>query len=87
MRQELFGVSQTHYIFHIALHARLDGGAAADEGMSSSASLPRLRPPAAGRPLFAEDMLGRSGELNTVSRGCIMLIVHMYLIVLFAQSS
>lgn len=51
----------------IAMDLRLEGGAAPEEGISSSASLPRFRPPAAGRPRFAEDMLGRSGELDGVS--------------------
>ncbi len=45
------------------MHLRLDGGAAEEEATSSSASLVRFRPPAAGRPRFAADMLGRSGEL------------------------
>ena len=45
---------------------RLDGGAPGEEGASSSASLPRLRPPVAGRPRLAADMLGRSGELGNV---------------------
>lgn len=43
------------------VYERLEGGAA-DEEMSSS-SRPRFRPLAAGRPRFAADMLGRSGEL------------------------
>ncbi len=45
---------------------RLDGGAAAEEGMSS-ASLARFRPPGVARPRLAADMLGRSGELVGVS--------------------
>lgn len=51
--------------------SRLDGGAAAEEGISSSASLPRLRPPLAdGRPRFAADMLARNGgELGGVRKG------------------
>jgi hypothetical protein len=50
------------------LHLRLDGGIAGDDGMSSSASLPRFRPLLiAGRPLFPADMLGRKGELHKVS--------------------
>lgn len=42
---------------------RLEGGAADDEGPSSSASLPRFLPPPSLLPRFAADMLDRSGEL------------------------
>ena len=35
--------------------------------MSSSGSLDRLRPLRAAAPLFAADILGRSGELKDVS--------------------
>ena len=53
-----------------ALHSkeddlRLDGGAADEDGRSSSGSLERLRPLRAG-PLLAADILGRSGELDAV---------------------
>ena len=41
---------------------QLEGGAADEEGRSSSGSLERLRPLRA-LPLFAADILGRSGEL------------------------
>ena len=44
-------------------YARLDGGAAADDGKSSSGSLERLRL-AGVAPRLAADMLGRSGELE-----------------------
>jgi hypothetical protein len=44
----------------VCVDLRLEGGAA--EGfMASSSSLARFRPPGAGRPRFAEDMLGGSG--------------------------
>jgi hypothetical protein len=46
------------------LHLRLEGGPAAEEGISSSGSLERLREAPVGAPRFAEDMLGRSGELQ-----------------------
>jgi hypothetical protein len=46
-----------------SLHLRLDGGCAAEEGTSSS-SLARLFPLLLGpAPLFADDILERSGEL------------------------
>ena len=48
-------------------HLRLDGGAAEDEGISSSGSLERLRPVEPITPRFAADILGRSGELWRVS--------------------
>ena len=43
---------------------RLEGGAAEEDRMSSSGSLDRLRPLRPAVPLFAADMLGRSGELK-----------------------
>ena len=46
-------------------HIRLEGGAALEEA-SSSASLPRLRPPAR----FAEDILACGGELLNGQQGC-----------------
>lgn len=49
------------------IHPRLEGGAAEEDGISSSGSLDRLRPLRAAAPLFAADMLGRSGELKAVS--------------------
>lgn len=49
-------------------YIRLEGGAAEDEGISSSASLPLFRPLGAGRPRLAADMLGRNGELE---RSCL----------------
>ena len=51
----------------ISVYLRLEGGAADDEGTSSSVSRPRFRPLAIGRPRLAADMLGRSGELEQVS--------------------
>jgi hypothetical protein len=48
-------------------HIRLEGGAALEEA-SSSASLPRLRPPGGGAR-FAEDMLDCGGELSNGQRG------------------
>lgn len=45
---------------------QLEGGAAEEEGISSSGSLERLRPLRGAPPLFAADMLGRSGELEAV---------------------
>ena len=54
---------------------QLEGGAAEEEGRSSSGSLDLLRPPRAACPRFAADMLGRSGELviirwaSTLSHG------------------
>ena len=51
----------------IAFCSRLDGGAADEDGMSSSGSLDRLRPLRGATPLFAADILGRSGELKDVS--------------------
>jgi hypothetical protein len=49
-----------------ASNIRLDGGCAAEDGKSAS-SLVRLLPPLLGpAPLFAEDMLDRSGELDVV---------------------
>ena len=50
-------------VFNAVADIRLDGGAAEDDSISSSASLPRLRPLGAGAPRFAADMFGRSGEL------------------------
>lgn len=47
-------------------HSRLEGGAADEDGMSSSGSLDRLRPVRPPAPRFAADMLGRSGELQMV---------------------
>ena len=47
--------------------SRLDGGAADEDGISSSGSLDRLRPLRAASPLLAADILGRSGELKDVS--------------------
>ena len=44
-------------------HLRLEGGAADDDGISSSSSLDRLRPLPPPGPLLAADILGRSGEL------------------------
>lgn len=49
-------------------HSRLEGGAAEDEGTSSSGSLERLRLVGPAPPRFAADKLGRSGELNCISR-------------------
>ena len=43
---------------------RLEGGAADEDGRSSSGSLERLRPLRADGPRFAADMLGLSGELD-----------------------
>lgn len=51
----------------VASYSRLEGGAADEDGMSSSGSLDRLRPLRAAAPLFAADILGRSGELKDVS--------------------
>lgn len=51
----------------VAFHSRLEGGAADEDGMSSSGSLDRLRPLRAAAPLFAADILDRSGELKDVS--------------------
>lgn len=45
-------------------YVRLDAIADAGVVAPSSASLPRLRPPVAGRPRFADDMLGCNGELS-----------------------
>jgi len=52
---------------------RLEGGAAFEEA-SSSASLPRFRPPDRA-PRLAEDMLNSGGELLYVS---IMVLIHQY---------
>lgn len=51
----------------MTFYLRLEGGAADEDGMSSSGSLDRLRPLRATAPLFAADILGRSGELKYVS--------------------
>ena len=51
----------------VAFYSRLEGGAADEDGMSSSGSLDRLRPLRAAAPLFAADILDRSGELKDVS--------------------
>ena len=52
----------------VALYLRLEGGAADEDGTSSSSgSLDRLRPLRAAAPLFAADMLVRSGELKDVN--------------------
>lgn len=56
-----FLVSQIHIKY-----SRLEGGAADEEGTSSSGSRDRLRPVRPDIPRFAADMLGRSGELQTV---------------------
>jgi hypothetical protein len=47
-------------------HSRLEGGAADEDGMSSSGSLDRFRPVRPMVPRFAADILGRSGELKCV---------------------
>lgn len=57
----------TEYCETVYVHSRLEGGAAEEDGISSSGSLDRLRPLRAAAPLFAADMLGRSGELMNVS--------------------
>ena len=57
----------TEYFKMVYAHSRLEGGAAEEDGTSSSGSLDRLRPLRAATPLFAADMLGRSGELKDVS--------------------
>ena len=46
-------------------HLRVDGGWAGEDSPSSLARLLRLEGPG---PRFADDMLGRSGELNRVSK-------------------
>jgi len=46
-----------------APHLRLDGGCAADDGMSSSSLARLVRLLLGPAPRFAEDMLERSGEL------------------------
>lgn len=57
---------------------QLDGGAADEEGRSSSASRERLRLRAGARPRFAADMFGRKGKLVDVS---------MYIVVIIGNSS
>jgi hypothetical protein len=50
-------------------YLRLEGGLAPEEGRSS-VSLDRFRPLAPARePRFADDILGRSGELESVRKG------------------
>ncbi len=51
----------------VAFYSRLEGGAADEDGISSSGSLDRLRPLRVAAPLFAADILARSGELKDVS--------------------
>ena len=46
---------------------RLEGGTAEEESSSSSGSLERFRPLRPLGPRFAADILGRSGELWSVS--------------------
>ena len=46
---------------------RLEGGAAEDEGRSSSGSLERFRRVGATTPRLAAAILGRRGELDNVS--------------------
>lgn len=47
---------------------QLEGGAAEDDGTSSSGSLERFRLLEPAPPRFAAEKLGRSGELDCVSR-------------------
>ena len=46
---------------------RLDGGAAEDEGISSSSSLERFRRVGLTMPRLAAAILGRRGELDNIS--------------------
>lgn len=48
--------------------SRLDGGCAAEDGRSSSSLARLLRLLLGPAPRFAEDMLGRSGELSVVRK-------------------
>lgn len=52
--------------FCVRSDLQLDGGAAEEEGTSSSASRERLRLRPGAAPRFAADMLGRNGELEEV---------------------
>ena len=76
MRRELCNLVSLfrHKWLHIRPDIRLEGGAALED-TSSSASLPRLRPPE-GAPRLAADMLGCNGELVDVSD---VLPVHTHL--------
>lgn len=67
MRRELCNLVSLfrHKWLQIRPDIRLEGGAALED-TSSSASLPRLRPPE-GAPRLAADMLGCNGELVEVS--------------------
>lgn len=46
------------------MNQQLDGGAADEDGRSSSGSLERLRPFRGADPRLAADIFGRSGELK-----------------------
>ena len=76
MRRALFNLISLlpHQSRRTSLNIRLEGGAALEDA-SSSASLPRLRPPE-GAPRLAADMLGCNGELVSVSD---VLLVHTHL--------
>lgn len=50
-------------LFRGPYNSRLDGGAADEDGISSSNSLDRLRLVEPTAPRFAADIFGRSGEL------------------------
>ena len=49
------------------MNLRLDGGAADEDGISSSGSLERLRRVGLEIPRLAADMLGRRGELQCIN--------------------
>ena len=68
MKPELFAGNQRISVFHEREDLRLEGGIGVEEGTSSSGSRDRLRLLMPAAPLFADDMLGRSGELAIVSQ-------------------
>ena len=57
-------VSALRQWLSLVLYLRLDGGGAADDGISSSGSRDRLRRLRLLIPRFAEDILERKGELK-----------------------
>ena len=68
MMAVLAAVNGLSIVAQKALDLQLDGGAADEEGISSSASRDRLRLRVGARPRFAADMLGLKGELMVISK-------------------
>jgi hypothetical protein len=71
----LFPVNSACALSHM-FYSRLEGGAAADDGISSSSSRPRLLR-AGALPLLAAAILGRKGELLLVRSISLNYAVHI----------